>query len=244
MDTLELARIAWQQGWNIIPLMPNEKKAAVKWEGYQDEKVSPSTLKAWKSKLSEGYGIVCGPVSNLLVLDLDHQARKMLSELNYSLPPTVQVYTGAGIHAYFTYDERITTTTGRIAKNLDIRSKGSYVVGPGSRHPNGTIYEYIEGFEPWHTKVLDPPEWLFSEYENLSSGMGKVAKEIGDTIGEGQRNDTMASLAGSLFYRGLPYSIVSATIFAVNKQMCDPPLSDDELEKVVWSVSRYYGGSN
>ena len=98
--------------------------------------------KALQSWLVGGgnYG-VCGGYNNLLVIDYDeadfYDLKKDL------LPVTFTVITGSGNrHTYYYIDD--TTSHKVLAEDgttlADIQGSGKQVIGPGSRHPNGTTY--------------------------------------------------------------------------------------------------------
>lgn len=59
------------------------------------------------------------------------------------------------------------------------------------------------------------------------------------TIAEGSRNATLTSIAGSLRRRCLNETTLTAAMLTINKQMCNPPLKDDEVQRIAKSVSRY-----
>src|ERR1022692_372403 len=58
----------------------------------------------------------------------------------------------------------------------------------------------------------------------------------------GSRNNTLASLAGSMRYRGMTQEAIEAALLPTNVQQCNPPLSDDEVRAVARSISNYAPG--
>jgi len=72
----------------------------------------------------------------------------------------------------------------------------------------------------------------------MKLGDGVAAEPIGD-ISAGARNDTLASVAGTLQRRGLPESAILAAVWETNIERCSPPLSEAECEVIVSSVARY-----
>jgi putative DNA primase/helicase len=59
------------------------------------------------------------------------------------------------------------------------------------------------------------------------------------TIPEGNRNATLASLAGVMRNRGMSQDAIAAALHAENQTRCDPPLGDDEVDGIAASISRY-----
>jgi hypothetical protein len=67
----------------------------------------------------------------------------------------------------------------------------------------------------------------------------KGSATIGATIPEGQRNDTLMSLAGTMRRRGMGAEEIEAALLVTNNKRCDPPLATDEVKKIASSVCRY-----
>jgi len=75
-------------------------------------------------------------------------------------------------------------------------------------------------------------------------GGGKVSRDIlNTTIEEGERNLTLASVAGSLRDRGLDGETIRAVLLEVNRLRCEPPLEEPEVFRIARSVSRYSAGT-
>lgn len=62
-------------------------------------------------------------------------------------------------------------------------------------------------------------------------------------IPDGQRNTTLTSWAGSLRKRGMNYSQMLKMLHMINKDICDPPMTDEEVERIAKSVERYPSGN-
>ncbi|MEM3122275.1 MAG: phage/plasmid primase, P4 family [Candidatus Pacearchaeota archaeon] len=91
----------------------------------------------------ENYGVICG-YNDLAVIDCDEETIK--SAVETFLPSTFSVRTGkGGVHFYyFIPDLKRKIILESEGKHLgEIQSYGSQVVGPGSIHPNGNVYEVI-----------------------------------------------------------------------------------------------------
>jgi hypothetical protein len=55
---------------------------------------------------------------------------------------------------------------------------------------------------------------------------------LGDeAIPEGQRDSTLASLAGTMRHKGFPVEAIAAALHVVNTQRCRPPLADRDIER-------------
>jgi primase-like protein len=58
-------------------------------------------------------------------------------------------------------------------------------------------------------------------------------------IPTGQRNATLASLAGSMRRRGASEAAIAAALLAENRLRCEPPLPDEEIRRIAASITRY-----
>lgn len=74
-----------------------------------------------------------------------------------------------------------------------------------------------------------------------SNGAGRQAAAAaeGTPIPEGQRNATLASLAGTMRQRGMTQVEMEAALLVANADRCHPPLPEDEVRTVARSISRY-----
>lgn len=129
-------------GLRVFPVKKAGKQPAVaSWKAYDENPATPDELSAWDaSDLS--VGIACGANSGVVVLDVDSAEAQALVD-SWGLPVTPCVITGRGSHYYFRHPGFKVSNSVRIAgTKLDIRGDGGYVVGAGSLHESGAIYEW------------------------------------------------------------------------------------------------------
>ena len=127
-----------KQGLYIFPVGRN-KIPLVKWKDQSTK--DKATIKAWWARWPEALiGIDCEK-SNLIVIDLDVKKGKdgpdNLSgiELEHGfLPESPSVTTrSGGRHLYFNAEStHVKSSADLVASGVDIRSRGGYVVAPGS----------------------------------------------------------------------------------------------------------------
>lgn len=112
----------------------NGKAPAVSWKRYQKRAPSMGQVHEWfGSDTRTAYGIICGTVSKLLVVDIDDPAWYLhLREHVPQLLDTMTVRTGGrgGWHLYYRLDFHAPS---RAFDGLDLKGERAYVVGPGSR---------------------------------------------------------------------------------------------------------------
>lgn len=75
--------------------------------------------------------------------------------------------------------------------------------------------------------------------EYVPSKPKQVMPKIPDEIPEGERNNTLASLAGRLRIRGLGEEEILQRLLTENRLRCKPPLPEEEVRTIAKSISRY-----
>ena len=145
-----------RMGWSVIPLRARDKIASIRWATYQHRAADRETVARW-AMLGGNAGIVTGTVSGLLVLDLDNDAAIAEAEAR-GIPDTVTAATAKGRHCYFAHPGGTLGNRTGIFPGADVRGDGGYVVAPGSIHPTGALYAWIE--PPGGTPLAAPPAWL------------------------------------------------------------------------------------
>jgi len=220
-------------GWAPIPTKPRSKEPDLReLQPYLARKATPEEIATWSWP---GVGIVTGPLSGVLVLDVDGPEGE--AELQkHGLPVTPMVRTaGGGLHLYFKHPEHHVRTGIRVAPGLDVKAAGGYVVAPPSVGPNGSPYEWI--VSPEDADLAEPPGWLIEllERERPKGPAGPG----GERIPEGRRNKDLASLAGTMRRRGMGQAEILGALRVANGQRCQPPLEAAEVEQIAASVARY-----
>lgn len=225
---LERALEYVRRGYRVFPLSPGSKKPYRESKGLLEATRDEEIIKKWwEANPGSNIGLATG--SGLVVLDVDpfHGGDKSLAELLGGAPPwqTPTVITGkGGLHFYFKTNKEIRNTVTFLKRpGLDVRGDGGYVVVP----PSVTTKAY-EWDIPLNGEMA---EWPFPVEEEP-----KFAEPIEDMIPEGERNSTLASLAGSMRRRGMSEDEIYVALTEVNKRA---NLPDNEVKAIARSVSRY-----
>ena len=138
------------------------------------------------------------------------------------------------------------SSTGKLANHVDTRADGGYILVPPSILTGKGAYRWAEGFslDDSPQQLPEPPDWLVEALDNLATSghclapVGPVSAD-GNPIPSGQRNSTLASLAGTMRRAGMGEPEILAALNATNSMRCNPSLSDKEVEKIAASVARY-----
>ncbi len=132
-------------------------------------------------------------------------------------------------------------TTSRIAPHVDTRGNGGYVlVAPSTFLAKSYRWEVERELSVAPPRLPEPPTWLIELLDALAVGNDVVAKGTpGNGIPEGQRNGTLARLAGTMRRVGMSQPEISAALQQINADRCDPPLPLREVDQIAESVARY-----
>lgn len=247
MQMVDYALNYAQRGWAVFPLKERDK-SPITAHGFIDATTNETQIKSWWAKHpNANIGIATGDMSGgLVIIDIDVDESKgkhgdeifaQWQEDNGCFIDSLNAVTGSGgKHYYFTSSEPFDSAAGYI-EDIDIRANGGYVVAPGSIHPNGREYFFDDEDQDIVCVQEDSDvEYFLHEYYRLGGKNNKDKKkfEMPEKISKNRNNflrDLQGKLAGQNLYT--PEEI-KAQIRTINQTRCDPPLSDDELEKTIF----------
>jgi hypothetical protein len=239
------------RGWSIIPIRSGDKRPLVRWEEFQHGHPAEAQVRGWFLRWPDaGIGVVTGAVSGLVVIDVDlrHGGDVSLEELEYEhgrLPTTVECLTGGGgRHLYFAHPGGLIRNKVGLAPGVDLRADGGYVVAPPSMHSSGDRYAWITGHSPESMPIAPLPDWVLrralDERPRRGHPITYWRQLVSDGVPAGERNNTIASLAGHLLRHGLDPAVVMELLLCWNRIRCRPPLADEEVAAVVESITRIH----
>lgn len=239
--------------WSVIPMRPCEKRPAIAWETFQKKRASLKQIAAWFAKWPDANaGIVTGAVSSLVVIDVDpaHGGADSLERLKDEFgawPTTAEARTGGGgTHFYFAHQGDDLRNRAGLRPGIDVRGEGGCIVAPPSIHPNGRPYSWVPGRSPLDIKPARLPVWLASVAVGPKADMrGHPISHwralVSEGVNEGARNSSIASLTGHLLWHGVDPGIIEDLLQCWNAQRCRPPLSSEEVSRVVASIVTTHG---
>jgi hypothetical protein len=247
----EFALYYLSRGWSVIPIRKGDKRPALRWLEFQGRRADVTEVKRWFRKWpGANVGIVTGRISGLIVLDVDSQhggeaSLASLEKKRESMPWTMEATTGGGgRHLYFSHaGESIQNKVG-FMPGLDLRADGGCVVAPPSLHPSGSPYVWRSLHEPDRTTPAPLPSWLSDEFVPEGSHPGHPVsywrRLVKQGVREGERNTTIASLAGHLLWCGIDPEVALEMLLCWNRVRCTPPLSDEEVSRTVDSIGHLH----
>ena len=149
---LDVARAYRERGWSVVPQNPGAKQPCVRWKPFQDRTPTEDELAAWFAQWPQaGLAVVLGPVSGLLVIDVDGtEAHSVLVERLGSEPLAPKAISGSRkpdrYHLFFRCPDIATKAKATPwHPKLEFRGKGGIVIIPPSLHKSGHRYTWAEG---------------------------------------------------------------------------------------------------
>lgn len=223
------------RGISVIPLKA-DKTPYASWKEYQTRRATEEEVREWFVKYPKAnLGIVTGQISGLIIIDVDagHGGLETMEWLD--LPDTPKVRTGGGgFHFYYfpPTPEPISNFQAREElQGIDLRGDGGYVVAPPSIHESGYAYEWVNGFELDMLPLATLPEWAYSPAEEKKPPLNTLYAGVSN----GNRNQTLARLAGSWIRDELPL-VECIELAKVWNSRNQPPMGDREVETTVKSI--------
>lgn len=237
--------------WSVIPMRARDKRPLIKWFEFQQRLATEQEIDAWYRRWpTANVGIVTGAISGIVVLDIDprHGGEQGLAQWEMAhgpLPISIEARTGGGgRHVYFKHPGGIIHNRVGIVPGIDLRGDGGCVVAPPSIHRSGNAYTWVSGHEPDMIVAAEFPEWLLrlvrGDAKNPGHSLEHWRQLVREGVGEGMRNNTIASLSGHLFWHGIDADIVIELLSCWNRIRCSPPLDDDEVIQTVLSIFRLH----
>lgn len=142
------AQMFYQAGFSVVPVKPRSKEPLVKWQHYQSERAPAEEFQRWNfDRLN--LGIVTG-YNGLTVVDFDDfgqylhwQKWAAESPLFPVLRRAFSVRSRRGVHVYFRLLQPVKS---RHIQQMDVKGQYGLIIGPGSVHESGVIYQALNDF--------------------------------------------------------------------------------------------------
>lgn len=213
--------------------------------GFKDATTDPARIAEWWTRWPDAnIGMPTGPTSGRLALDVDPRnggdaSLERLTAKYGRLPETAEQVTGGGGRHYILCDPGISVPK-TLAPGIDLKGDGGYIVLAPSMHASGRAYQWdgISGVKALFAPA-DPPGWLLEEIDKARRAEHKTGQQRTDKWIEGERNNRLTALAGSLRRKGLSREAIEAALLEENRQRCMPPLPEDEVRRIAHSIMRY-----
>ena len=243
-------------GYSVFPCAPGGKHPITQ-RGYLDATTDAGQIERWWARHPRAnVGITA---EGMLVIDIDGGDNTWPGEPDRAADlagaGAVALTPRGGRHYLFRRPEGKSwkCSASKLAPGVDVRTDGGYIVAAPSETEYGS-YRWGEGLELDDPlgQLPDPPAWLAAALDalgtNTLNGVGAPAPTsahvaAGDAeanaIPAGQRNATLASLAGTMRRVGMTQAEITAALRQTNRDRCRPPLADREVDRIAESIARY-----
>ena len=235
---LEAALRYLRLGLRPIPILPNIKRPLTTWSEFQQRAPTETEVRGWWEECpTANVAILTGEASDIDVVDFD-PGHDPWPEDGHELPSQCVVATPrGGQHFYFRHTDGVRNSTSRLAKGVDVRGDGGYVVAPPSV-VDGHAYSFQIGSL---RGINSPPDWLAA---SLAVRIGENERTPSDPLAsaripQGERNSTLTRIAGKLRRYGISEAAILTELRERNIERCDPPLREGEVRGIAESVARY-----
>lgn len=231
-------------GYPVFPCAPGRKQPLTE-HGLLDATTDQEQIERWWSESPDAN--IAIRTDGLVVIDIDGDGNAWLADDPAKLADLeaapLSLTPRGGRHFFFSQPpgRAWRNSAGRLAARVDTRASGGYVLVAPS---------VVEG-RPyrWHDerelsvppqRLPEPPAWLTEQLDALAASNGMPASsKPANAIPEGQRNETLARLAGAMRRVGMSQAEIFAALRQVNADRCTPPLPLREVERTAASVARY-----
>lgn len=251
---LEWALYYQKKGLSVFPVQA--KRPLVKWGDFQNRVPTEAEVRGWwRIFPNADIGLVTGPITQRLVLDVDGPIGAASVE-SLSLPATQTVRTRRGVQYHYRWAPEYigkTTTYANILgtkekpSGVDLRGDGGYVKMPPSLCSDNTRYEFHAGKGIDEVELAEAPEWLRKlivqpieqKIAPQSIGQENWISEIIGGVGEGDRHEAFKKLAG--YYFNIMHPDVAGQHLRDWNQRNTPPMEDME-DKIRDMTARFRSG--
>lgn len=232
------------KGVPVIRLSPQSKKAFDRdWPSLAT--TDQLVIEQWNNETPDAN---CGAVAQarqggvwFFEIDDPSVVSRIEVETGQKIPTTYRVRSRPGRGHFYWRQTPSSIALGNVAqgfvKNGDfsVRVNNEYVVAAGSIHPNtGAPYEIV-----CTSDIAEAPEWLIDWIKTQRVEKKQLTAEESGPIPDGQRNVTLASLAGKMRNAGANCEEIEAYLTRVNDERCVPPLPAADISTIAASISRY-----
>lgn len=235
-----------RMGLKVFPCRPKGKEPLTP-HGHKDATTDLPQIRRWWTQWPDAnIGIPTGKASGLLVLDADprnggFESLEALFTHHKKTKTVVQITGGGGLHIFFEHPGSMRGK--KLAPGIDVKADGGYIIASPSVHPSGKRYRWVEGRSLADLQPAKLPDWLLSEMNSRRRRSTTATTTDSEVWSVGERNIRLTSLAGTMRWRGMSQEAIEAALLEENQQRCDPPLAEDEVQRIAASVSRYEPGN-
>ncbi len=233
-------------GYPVFPCVPAEKRPLTE-HGLLDATADAEQIERWWTEHPDAN--VAIRTDGLLVIDIDGPDNPWLADqpdrlLALAAAPTSLTPRGGRQFIFRQpFGKAWRNTAGRLAPHVDTRANGGYILVASSVF-NGKTYRWADGqpLDLSPNRLPEPPAWLTESLDRITEPQAECtprASPLSESIPHGQRNATLARLAGVMRRAGMSATEILASLNRVNIERCRPCLDAREVAQIAGSIARY-----
>ncbi|NFG22407.1 DNA primase [Clostridium botulinum] len=244
----------------IVPLFNYSKVPTIKWNDKDNWITSKEYVfeDKYSNKNITGFSLICGEPGGIMVIDIDRNhgdgsidgqksfddlIKELSVEDKQQISSTFAVKTpNGGTHIYFKYREGLKSKANYVP-GVDIRTDGGLIVLPNSSVKIGEEIREYKIFN--NTNINEIPQTLFDKFLELDKSNKKNSKKVSETKSptiykEGSRNQELFKEVIKIISKSSIRDITTITSITkgLNLLKCNPPLEDEEISKIIGSISQ------
>lgn len=236
-----------RRGFRIFPIQAGKKFPPLvkNWPAKASD--DPAAVEVWEKQYPGcNWGI---HTEGMVVLDVDKHKGGEDSlfdlEMTQDMPKTLESRTpSGGLHIFYTGAE-VPNSVERVARGIDVRSTGGYVVAPGSRTPGGDYaWNHLRPTQevpPWLPARCAPPQGLAKVLEaapdevdqEIARGIAAEYLNMAGPPEHGNRDAGLIPVAAQLKDIGVSYALAYELMSEWAAGMDRSDFPDEQFEKCI-----------
>jgi hypothetical protein len=220
--------------------------------GHKNATLDPRIAGSWFTSFPDA-NVAIATGGKIVVVDVDvrnngDESLRALENEYGPLPQTWRTVTGGGGEHIFFAPPPDAKLSGRVlAKGIDFKATGGYIVAPPSVHISGRRYEWNVDFHFDDVPLAPLPEWLLRKQEVPSTPQGPrsdwgelITSILDEATGNSEcRNKALLSIFAHLTRRYVDVDVAIELARLWNEKHCRPPLDDAQIDRVInWVLER------
>jgi len=241
---LQIATDLVNRGFSVIPIEPRGKRPVFKLGGVTNRTRDLKVVQVWSEVEPDANVAICAD-EDTVILETDDYGQLealMINGAAHTMPTTL---TACGSsenrpHLFFKRTEKATNVGNLVVPGLfEARFNNQYVVGPGSTHPSGAQYRWLNSVD-----IVSIPDWLVSELARLATSQKasgtssqRAIELVAGRVPEGSRHYFLMQQLGRLWDGRIAEEELIEKAFELNGQ-CDPPKDAAHVRQCVRDIMR------
>lgn len=227
-----------------------KSKAAFMQNWQTNATIDPGQIEAWDNQFpgSNAGSVAIAQLGQFWFFEIDSAEvwNRIETETGNKIPNTFRVRSSPGRGHFYWKQSPASLAMGNIAQTFvkhgdwSARVDREYVVSPGSMHPtSGRQYEVMSS-----APIVEAPDWLIlwciSQKLEIKAPTAAAVEEDHSPVLEGGRNSWLASQAGKMRQVAeMDAEMIHNALVSLNEKRCKPPLPDEEVRTIAYSIGRY-----